>query len=57
MEKWLDDIYCITSLSTCYNETSIAPPESPPPPPPYVDGPGCAPSSNASFFCNSTIGK
>jgi hypothetical protein len=57
VEKWLDDIYCITSLSTCYSDSSFAPPASPPPPPPYYDGPGCAPSNTSSFFCNATTGK
>ena len=55
MEGWIDDLYCITPLSTCYQD-SLAFPPSPPPPPPNIEGPGCAPLNTTTFFCNETTG-
>ncbi len=47
VEKWLDDAYCITPLSSCFS--SYLAPMAPPPPPPSVAT--CLPPNTTTTIC------
>ena len=56
MEAYLDDKYCITAQSACWNGTyNVLDVAMPPPPPPNLEATGCLPTTgyNKTFFCDA----